>query len=87
MNTSNAFAFIITGLLAEALHFLPEVTGVREMWLMLMGVVLMLTGGVYLAQASCVWLIPRMVTPMLALLPSRTSTGTRSVPEGDQATV
>ncbi len=61
MNTPNAYGFIATGLLMEALHFLPSVTGVREMWLMVMGVVLVMIGASVLAHVAWLRVAPRLV--------------------------
>lgn len=60
MNALNAYGFIATGLLMEALHFLPSVTGVREMWLMIMGVVLVMIGSSVLAHAAWLRVAPRL---------------------------
>ena len=67
MNTPNAFGFITVGLLMEGLHFLPEVTGVRELWLLFMGGVLLMTG--YLALAHTAWLqaSPRLAASVQAV--------------------
>jgi hypothetical protein len=82
MNTTNAFGFLVTGLIAEALHLLPSITGAREMWLMVMGGVLMLVGVAFIALETWLWVKPRMVTPMLALLPLRAAAGERSLAQG-----
>lgn len=87
MNTSNAYGFVGAGLVMEMMQFLPGVTGVRELWLLVMGIVLMLIGGTYLAQVFWAWLTPRMITPMLALIPRRIEGRGRELPDGRRATV
>lgn len=88
MNIPNAFLFVGVGLAMELLHFSPEITGVRELWLMVMGIVCMLTGAVFLTQAAWLWAKPRVVVPALALLPKRAeSTGRRAVPNGHRAPI
>jgi hypothetical protein len=71
MNTPNAFGFFGAGVMMELLRLLPDVTGVREMWLLLMGAVMLLTGTVFLLQAGWGWFAPRMVTPLVTALGSR----------------
>ncbi|MET0263657.1 MAG: hypothetical protein ABW223_12210 [Rariglobus sp.] len=63
MNTPNALGFISAGMIMAALHFLPTVTGVRELWLLVMGGVLMAVGTATLAQVA--WL---QVAPKLAVV-------------------
>ncbi len=87
MNTSNAFVFLGAGFLMELLRLAPEITGVRELWLIVMGGVLMLTGGAFFAQMAWVWVKPRMITPMLVLVPRLAEAGDREVPAGRRASV
>lgn len=87
MNIPNSCVFISVGFLMEMLRLLPDVTGVRELWLMVMGGVLMLTGGVFLAQMAWAWVKPRMITPMLVLLPRPAEARGREIPEGRRAAV
>jgi hypothetical protein len=87
MNTTNAYIFVGVGLLMEGLHLLPEITGVREMWLMTMGGVLTLTGGLFLANEAWVWVKPRMITPMRAWLPQANAAQGREVPAGKRASL
>lgn len=86
MNMPNAFLFVGVGFLMELLHLVPTITGVREMWLVVMGGVLLFTGGLFLAQATWVWAKPRLITPMLVLLPRREEAPSR-VPNGRRASV
>lgn len=86
MNMPNACIFFGVGLMMEFLRIAPSITGVREMWLVVMGGVLMLTGGVFLAHEAWTWVKPRMVTPMLAWVPRAEPEG-RQVPEGRRAAV
>lgn len=74
MNLANAFAFVGVGLVMEALRFLSFLNYVRELWLLVMGGVLLAIGGAVLAHAGW-W---RIVVPSLrvwvgALLPERIS--------------
>lgn len=86
MNMPNACIFFGVGFIMEFLRLAPAITGVREMWLLVMGGVLMLTGGVFLGHEAWVWVKPRMVTPMLAWMP-RAAQESRQVPEGRRAAV
>lgn len=52
MNTSNAWGFIGAGLLMEALRYFPEFTAARELWLLVMGGVLVVIGAAVLARAA-----------------------------------
>lgn len=87
MNAPNAFVFFGVGLTMEVLHLAPAISGVRELWLMVMGGVLMLTGGVFIAQMAWSWVKPRMITPMLVLLPRPAEARDREIPEGRRASV
>jgi hypothetical protein len=87
MNTPNAFIFVGVGLMMELVRFSPAITGVRELWLITMGGVLMLTGGLFLANEAWVWVKPRMITPMLALLPRPETARGHDVPAGRRASV
>ncbi|HSI09070.1 MAG TPA: hypothetical protein VK985_10845 [Rariglobus sp.] len=87
MNTSNSFAFVGVGFLMELARLTPAISAVRDLWLMVMGGVLMLTGGVFLAQMAWVWVKPRMITPMLVLLPRPAEARGREIPEGRRAAV
>jgi hypothetical protein len=87
MNTPNAFVFVGAGFLMELVRLAPAITGVRELWLAVMGGVLMVTGGLFLAREAWVWVKPRMITPMLVLLPRPAEAGIREVPEGRRASV
>lgn len=71
----------------ELLQLLPSVTGVREMWLLVMGGVLMLAGGVRLLQVAWAWFAPRLVLPMLAVLPRREEARERALPAGRRSAV
>jgi predicted membrane channel-forming protein YqfA (hemolysin III family) len=87
MNTTNAYIFVGVGMLIEGLHLLPEITGVRELWLITMGGVLMLTGGLFLATEAWTWVKPRMITPMLAWLPQANPAQGRGASAGKRAAV
>ena len=87
MNTPNAFVFVSAGFLMQLLHLAPEITGVRELWLMVMGGVMILAGGLFFAQLAWVWVKPRMITPMLVLLPRPVDARDREIPEGRRAAV
>ncbi|GEM_PF-2705430 len=85
MNTPNALGFIIVGLLMEALHFLPSISGVREMWLLVMGGVLMTVGFAVLAQAAWLKIAPRVQTLSVAATRRREAAARGTVPEGRRA--
>ncbi len=87
MNTPNACVFFGVGLMMELLRLIPEITGVRELWLITMGGVMMLTGGLFLAHEAWVWVKPRMITPMLAWVPQANPASGREVPQGRRAAV
>jgi hypothetical protein len=87
MNISNAFGFVGVGVMMELLHFIPDITGVREMWLIAMGGVMMFTGGLFLAHAAWLWILPRLITPMLAWVPLVTPAAGRPVPQSRRAAV
>lgn len=78
----NAFGFIGVGAVMQVLRFLPEVSGVRELWLLVMGMVLVLIGGAVVARAGWAWFAPRMVSPMFAAWEVREVSEVREVPEG-----
>ncbi|HEY9249319.1 MAG TPA: hypothetical protein VIO38_09320 [Rariglobus sp.] len=84
MNTPNAFGFIGVGLFMECVHLMPTVTGVRELWLMTMGIVFLLVGGSVVARVAWDWIAPRMIYPLLVALPSRDEASGRGVPEGQR---
>ncbi|MFA6960969.1 MAG: hypothetical protein WC205_09480 [Opitutaceae bacterium] len=71
----------------ELLHALPTITGVREMWLMVMGGVLIAVGGAFFARLAWAWFVPRLVTPMLVVLPSREATDEHALPDGRRSAV
>jgi hypothetical protein len=66
MNTLNASLFVGFGMIMEIMHLSSAITGTRELWLMVMGAVMMLTGGAFLAQEAWLWVKPRMITPLTA---------------------
>ena len=82
MNTPNAFGFITVGLVMEGLQFLPEVTGVRELWLMIMGGVLLMVGSLVLAQAAWLRASPHVAASVQAVALRRAEIQTR---RGEQA--
>lgn len=69
----------------ELLSLSPAITAVREWWLIVMGAVMMLTGGVFLVHEAWVWVKPRMVTPMLAWMPQTDEARGREVSAGRRA--
>jgi hypothetical protein len=87
MNIPNSCAFVGTGIFMELLSITPGITVVRELWLIVMGGVMLLTGGGFLAQMGWEWVKPRMFTPMLALLPRPAEARSREIPEGRRASV
>lgn len=87
MNTPNAFLFVGLGIFMELLHLSPAVTGVREMWLLIMGGVIMMVGTAFLTQVAWLWAKPRLITPMLMLLPRREEARARTVPQGRRAPI
>lgn len=88
MNTPNALGFIIVGILMEALHLLPDITGVREMWLLVMGGVLMVVGFLVLAQTAWLKIAPRAQALSGALARRRAeAAATAAVPEGRRASI
>jgi hypothetical protein len=87
MNTPNAFLFVGLGLFMELWHLSPAVTGVRETWLLVMGAVFVLIGTMFLTQTAWQWAKPRLITPMLVLLPRREDDRTREVPNGRRASI
>ncbi|MDF3057756.1 MAG: hypothetical protein K0R17_1971 [Rariglobus sp.] len=60
MNMPNAFGFIFAGLVMEGLHFLPGISGVRELWLLVMGGVLTSIGVGVVAQGAWLQVAPRV---------------------------
>lgn len=64
---SNACTFFTAGLLMLGARLAPSVTGVREMWLLVMGGVMMAVGGLFFARLAWAWFAPRMVTPLVAV--------------------
>jgi len=66
MNMTNACGFLGAGSLMQMLHLLPSVTGVRELWLIVMGAVMMAVGAMFFAQKAWAWFAPRMIVPVLA---------------------
>lgn len=87
MNFPNAFGFIGAGLLMEALRFLPDITPLREAWLVVMGAVLVSVGASFLARAAWAWTVPRFVLPLLALRARRAEDRGVRLPSGSRATV
>jgi len=61
MDTPNALGFIALGMIMGGMSFVPTITGVREMWLLLMGGVLMTAGTVVLAQTAWLQIAPRLL--------------------------
>ena len=87
MNTPNAFGFIGVGLLMELLSPLVALNAVRELWLVVMGAVLLLTGGGFLLRRSLVWLVPRLVTPMVSALGRRDDMTDSALPDARRSAV
>lgn len=85
MNTPNAYGFFGVGLVMQGLHFLPGISAVRELWLMVMGSVLILVGGGFLAQVAWSWITPRLITPLIEALPRRQDVRQRA-PAGQRVT-
>lgn len=80
MNTPNSIGFIIVGLLMEALHFLPNMTDVREMWLLVMGGLLMAIGLFHMGQAAWFKVAPSFRGLALAISRKRAEAGSRGIP-------
>lgn len=87
MNTPNALAFIVVGLLMEALHFLPNINDVRELWLLVMGGVLMSVGFWVLAQAAWLKVSPRLQAVRLSFARRRAEAARGAVPAGRRAAI
>jgi hypothetical protein len=87
MNTIHSYVFIGVGFLMELAGRALEMSAVRELWLAVMGAVMMLAGGGFLAQMAWVWVKPRMITPMLVLLPQAGETDGGELPEGRRSAV
>jgi sulfite exporter TauE/SafE len=87
MNTPNALGFIIVGLLMEALHFLPSINDVRELWLLVMGAVLMAIGFLVLAQAAWLKVAPRVHAFSVSLAQRRAEAARGASPAGRRAPV
>jgi len=79
INLCNAFGFIGAGLLMVMLHYLPNVTGVRELWLLVMGGVLLAIGLLVIARSMWQWIAPRLSVMSQALAPERDDAGVRDV--------
>jgi sulfite exporter TauE/SafE len=79
INLFNAFGFIGAGLLMVALHYLPNVTGVRELWLIVMSGVLIAIGLLVIARAVWLRIAPRLLVLSQALAPERDDAGVRDV--------
>ena len=71
MNLLSAIAFIGIGLVMEALQFLPGLNVVRELWLRIMGGVLLVIGSAVLAQAAWRRATPRVWIALDAIMPER----------------
>lgn len=87
MNIPNALGFIIVGLLMEALHFLPNINEVRELWLLVMGGVLMSVGFFVLAQMAWIKIAPRVQALSLAWAQRRAEAARGTAPAGRRASI
>lgn len=74
-NLPNAFGFMGVGLLMEALQFLPSVSGVRKMWLLFMGGVLLAIGLIAVGRAAWLQVAPRLLVILQVLKPERADAG------------
>ena len=79
INLCNAVGFIGAGLLMVTLHYLPNVTGVRELWLLVMGGVLLAIGLLVIARSVWQWIAPRLSVMSQAWVPERDDAGVRDV--------
>ncbi len=79
INLFNAFGFIGAGLLMEALQLLPNVTDVRELWLLVMGGVLLTIGLLVVARSVWLRIAPRLLVLSQALMPERDEARVRDV--------
>ncbi len=59
MDTPNAVGFIGVSLIMQALHLVPGGTAVRELWLWMMGGVLLAIGMAVVAKAAWLQLAPQ----------------------------
>lgn len=59
--TPNSLGFIVVGIAMSGLSYLPNVTGVRELWLMVMGTVLITVGTALITKAAWAEVSPRLV--------------------------
>lgn len=59
--TPNSLGFIAVGIAMNGLSYLPDVTGVREMWLMFMGGVLITVGTALITKAAWAEVSPRLI--------------------------
>lgn len=80
MNTPNSIGFIIVGLLMEALHFLPNITDVREIWLLVMGGLLIAIGLFHMGHAAWLKVAPSVQALVLAMSRKRAEAGSRGIP-------
>jgi hypothetical protein len=87
MNIPNAIGFILVGLFMETLHFLSSVTDVREMWLLLMGGVLMSIGFIVLAQTAWLKVSPRVTALSHALARHRANAARGTAPGGRRVSI